>query len=287
MRFNLKKQPAKLATQFRALLITELEAYKLLPSTVYLYLEINQKFLALKEPFDFFTEEELEKFSKQGTFHVPEHFDIAAPFREAGQRVRSMLEWSGGDGEELEPASYEMSDSVIRQVAGLWAPLDPTRKDFAGIETYFAAIFAHEIVTPLPSAVLIEARANDLDLYLVSVMRAAFSVFIALHLGFCDRERLDELYAWVFTNSARLPISKEIPVTPQMKEVGAWVSSFISEPGVSLLASDVFNTEKGRVPEQLKSRMKRICNELMSKEARLKSIHSDPWVLESEGGDAA
>lgn len=289
MRFNLKKQPGKLADRFRALPISELEAHKLLPGTVYLYLEANQKFLAVKEPLDFFTEAELEKYSKLGTLHVPEHFDIADRFREAGHTVRSMLEWTGGEGEELEPSSFEMSDAIIRQMASLWAPLDPTRNDNAAIETFFAVIFAHEIVDPVPNEWLDDARAKDLDLYLISIMRAALSVFIALHLGFGDRAKLNELYTWVFATSANLSAPNNTSVSPQMKELGDWVSSFIVSPEITLLESGIFNVKAGRVPEKLKSRLKRICKELMSKDARLQSVHAEPWTAgnDSEVRDAA
>lgn len=290
MRFNLKKQPANLASQFRAVQISDLEAHKLLPATVYLYLEANEKFLALKEPFDFFTEAELEKFSKRGTFHVPEHFDLAIPFREAGQSVRSMFEWSGGEGNELEPSSYEMSDAIIRQMANLWAPLDPTQKNNAGIESYFIAIFVHEIVDPLPSNWLDESRAKDLDGYLVSVLRAALSVFVALHLGFSDRKRLCDLYAWVFVESSGIVVSEDFNVTPQMKEIYSWTKEFIRSPGVEFLETDSITGKKGRVIEQLSSRLKRICSELISDQSRLRSIHLEPWVIqqkETEVRDAA
>ena len=153
MYFRPTKLPREAAINLRISPIASVKPYSLMLAPVYVFMRLNEKFVSVKGPLDFFTPEELERLKPFESFFLPEFVDAALPFRQIARNVRRLVGWEPeykGE-EQLPPAPYEVSDAVLRMIGPLWAP-------GLVIEPFFAAVFANELCELLPPEKLRAAR---------------------------------------------------------------------------------------------------------------------------------
>ena len=81
MEFSKRKLPKEAAHQLRVCPIPSVQPYALMLSPVYVFMKANEKFVSVKAPLDFFTQEELSKLRMYDTFYMPDFVDRTLPFR--------------------------------------------------------------------------------------------------------------------------------------------------------------------------------------------------------------
>lgn len=167
--------------------VASVSPYALMLSPVYVLLEKNAKYVAVKAPLDFFTDDELSRLKSFGHFYLPQFVDSVMPFRNTARAIRTLLTLPT-------PAPYEISDAVLRMIGPLWS--EGTR-----LEPFFVAVFANELCDLLPAGLLAGARDNDVEVFEKAVLQSSWAVFIALHLGKCDMSYLNALRSSVFSDA--------------------------------------------------------------------------------------
>jgi hypothetical protein len=195
MDFSKRKLPKEAAESMRICPIDTVKPYAMMLAPVYAYMKLNEKFVSVKAPLDFFTPGELDKLRTFEAFHLPAFVDTVLPFRSAARSVRALLSWSPElsvkgprkDLVALPPASYELSDAVLRIVGPLWSSQ-------AKVEPFFVAAFVNELCELLPAESLTTARDRSFDLYENAVLGSSWAVFLALHLGYVDLAFLNRLH---------------------------------------------------------------------------------------------
>jgi hypothetical protein len=160
----------------------------------------NGKYVSIKGPLDFFTPEELTKFRGLGSLFFLDFVDRVLPYRDAGVRVRAILNWqpsmrqSGGGGKMVDvafpPAPFEISDAIIRVIGPLWGKA-------MDLEPFFTVTLTEEICDPVDPEILLTEREKDVVKFERAVLVSSLSVFFALHLGWNDLAFLNGLRARV------------------------------------------------------------------------------------------
>ncbi|HUP57014.1 MAG TPA: hypothetical protein VM598_06145 [Bdellovibrionota bacterium] len=257
----------------RVCAVSSVQPYVAMPAPVYVYLRANEKFVAVKAPLDFFTAEELAKWRSLESFYMPEFVDELSSFREAGRRVRAILAWrpDGEDAAAKELTPYELSDSVIRVVGRLWSPLGASGEDRqAGIESFFVSVFVSELCEPLSEVGLRAARDRDVDAYERGVLASGWTVFLALHLGYCGLEFLNRLRQASFDGV----IAPEA-FPDEVIELDRLVREELDSSGYRALRSGAFSQRAERAGRKVRSRLIRIERSLMDPASQAPSIYGE------------
>jgi len=190
MEFIGKKLPLEKASEMRVCPVGSVRPFVPLPAPLYILLLGNEKFLAVKGPLDFLAPAELERFRSVENFFYPPFIREVLPFREAGRALGRVLV-AAASGSGVRPAPFEISDAFLRLTARLWSP-------DVRVEPFFISVFVTELCGPLPSTVAVQAREADLARYEQAVLKSAWAVWQALHLGYLDVDRIRALRDGVF-----------------------------------------------------------------------------------------
>lgn len=252
MKFRPTKLPRDVAHTLRLCPIRTVKPYALMIAPVYVYMRANEKFVAVKSPLDFFTEAELKRLAPLETFYFAPFLDRAIVFREKARFVRSMMAWrpnlSG-----VEPAAFEVSDTVLRSLAPLWGPR-------VQVESFFVAVFAGELCSTIDGEALQRAREKHVDVLERAILISSWSVFIALHCGWVDQSVLDRLRQWAFRVTAEQIEADPVPALGA-REIHA-LSAAIVDGGVPQIGIEVFKSMEQVFARRMKSRLERIDQQL-------------------------
>ncbi len=162
--------------------LSKMKPYSLMLSPVYVFLKMNQKFVSIKEPLDFFTPQEIAKLARYESVFVPKSINSAVKFQSAGRLVKSLLNTRI---EGLPPTSYEISNEVESVLLPLWG------KDLR-IEPFFMSIFADELCKKLPEEMMENGRDASIDLHDLGLLLSGASVFFGLQTGTFDYQKVSE-----------------------------------------------------------------------------------------------
>jgi hypothetical protein len=208
MNFTQRKLPREAAEKLRICPIHTVSPYALMLGPVYVFMKLNEKFVAVKGPMDFFTPEELQKLAPMESFFFTEFVDHSLNFRQTARACRALMVWNPqpsiaqvGESSYPEvpvpPSSFELSDALLRLIGPLWSasPQGPA------IEPFFVAVFVNELCEPLPPEMLVQAREQDVLKYEHSILLSSWAVFLAIHLGHCDLAFLNALRVDAFRES--------------------------------------------------------------------------------------
>jgi hypothetical protein len=294
MRIRETRLPLSQVASLQELSIQSVESFRPLMVPVYLLLEKNQKLISIKAPFDFFTPEEFNKFGNHNKLYLSPFVEDVTPFVEAAFEIRQALEWSetGATG-ALGPTSYEISDSVLRILAKLWAEKpwvasdlqvaeDPNSKSkHIGIESFFLAAFANRFCDPLPAEWIQEAHASDVELYEQALLKSGAMIFFALHLGYLDFAVLNRIYRYVFAKATGI-VGDGGPVfiSKELQELQGWIDTIITTSDIQVISSDLFLVGKNRASQKLQSRLFRIRHELMNPESKAPSVYGEKGIYD-------
>jgi hypothetical protein len=279
MDFTRRKLPKEAATQLRKNPIASVKPYALMLAPVYVFMRINEKFVSVKAPLDFFTPQEIDRLKSFESFFLPEFVDIALPFREVARSVRGLITWApqikGED--QLPPAPYEISDSVLRLIGPLWGP-------GAVIEPFFAAVFVNELCDLLPEDRLREARDRNVATFELAVLRSSWAVFLALHLGYCDFEFLNALRLRVFDTTSAGATLPSVGRGSEVDELLEIVGQSLTESALAPVRGDIFSATATRASQKMVSRLERIRAKLIRADEPAATIYGAAGFA-GEGGD--
>ena len=249
--------------------IKSVEPYALMMAPAYVYMKLNARLVRVKRPLDFFTENELKRLAPMQTFYFSPDVDEAMRFRRVAHQAKEVLCWepdlkqirsrSSRQHREfvpLAPASYEVSDAMLRLLAPLWGSKPH-------IDPYFVCVFVNELCDLIPGSKLQPLRDNNVVLYEKAILISSWVVFVALHLGHCDLGFLNRLRTSVFDEVGEMPGSRPAggaarhltDLANGMLEAG--VLEFRPEPGLALTPDDVIDG-LGIEGEKLRSRLRRV-----------------------------
>ena len=168
MNFSQRKLPKSAAPVMRECPIRSVQPYAPMISPVYVFLKMNEKFISVKAPLDFFTPAELERLESFETFYLPEFVEQAIPFRNSARTVRALLSWQPRERNADPPAPYEISDAVLRVTGVLWG-------NGVVVEPFFVGVFANELCEPIAPETLERVRDRDIQTYERSVFVSSWA----------------------------------------------------------------------------------------------------------------
>jgi hypothetical protein len=199
MEFSHKKLPREASENFKNTPIREVKPHTLVFAPAYVFMKLNEKFVAVKGPLDFFLPEELARLSSFDSLFFPKIIEVIEDYFSAGRRIRKILSAEKVQG-QLSATPFELSDAVLRVLGPLWGP---TQNENVAIEPLFVAALVSKLCDPLDSDDLLRARERGIDSFERAIELASWSVFFALHLGHCDLNFLNRLYFESFDCFAR------------------------------------------------------------------------------------
>ena len=228
------------------LLPLEVESFApwaLVCAPVYLFLRINQKFIAIKKRFDAFSPEELERFAPFRVFYLPNFVSALVPYRRLGHQMRDLLTARPRGAGRVGLAPYRLSQVVGNLLHPLW------QESAEGLiaDPLLVTVVVNELLGDIgPLRCLREARPHlSWAAFELVVLRSSWVVFSALLLGITHyltlvhlRSRaLDYFLALSFTppgaksGSESIPDSADDPtVDPQDEFLDLFVAAELSLP---------------------------------------------------------
>jgi hypothetical protein len=195
VKFDYRKLPKASVQTLRRIEVSTFAPLETLVAPVYVYLQQNQKFVAIKAPLHYFLPEELQKLKPYKNFYVPEFVDSVLPYQRAGESVRTLLSLvqkspvqtqNGVELAEIPPPQHEIDHAVLHLIGTLWNP-------GAKVEPFFLHFFASEVCVPISEKLWTTSHDEDIERFELALLRSSTVVFLALHLGYCQRESLTRL----------------------------------------------------------------------------------------------
>jgi hypothetical protein len=186
MLFDDKKLTPEAITELLHCPVHSIEPYTLMLAPVYVFMKLNQKFVSVKAPLDFFVPEELERLKSHETFYLPRFIKSSVRFQTSARLAKKILLLQSQQKGMKALATYESSNEVLKVMATLWSKQ-------IQVEPFFMAVFTHEFCLPLKKETMVWAREQAVVRHDQGLLLAGAFVFIALHLGMHDYELLNRL----------------------------------------------------------------------------------------------
>ena len=261
MEFSKKKLPVSAAETMRRCPISSIEPYAPLLAPTYVFMRRNEKFVAVKAPLDFFTPDELARYSEDiSDFFVPAFVDQILPVRDIARSTAAVVSMKSRPdavlgmrfkATEVQATPYEVSDAVLRVVARLWGPK-------LKLEPFFASVFAIELCGLLEGPAMVAAREQGFPVYELALFRSGMGVLLGLHLGVCDLGYLKRLRDDTFRFSAGvLP-----PVSALIHEISVAASFLVTDSSNAPITTEQFARFRESLFVKLKGRVARITSGL-------------------------
>lgn len=243
--------------------ISTVHPYALMLGPVYVFMKLNQKFVSVKAPLDFFTPEELEKLSKYEEFYMPKIVRNSVRFQTAAKIVRSLL-----GAQDLTP--YELSDEVLKVTAKLWG------KEIS-IEPFFMAVFTHELCGEIFPEVMIQAREKTVALHDWGLLLSGAVVFLLVTNGFWSYEELIQIRNKVYSETVNGNKWTEASSEQEILIVTAnrWMQN------ARAITLDKIETSNEEWTRKLATRLKRVKKQFSSKAEKAPSIYGEDGFIES------
>lgn len=268
MEFTKRKLSIKSKDLLQKIAVSDVSPFALMFAPVYLRLGLNEKFISVKAPLDFFTPEELKKLGAYNSFYLPKAVSATGPFRKAAQSIRALYSVEpkvimGGEiPVPMTPTPFELSNETLKIVGKLW--WKPSEHEMS-VEPFLVTAFTNELCDLMPEEVLYSARERGVATYDKAVVYSSWAVFLALHLSYCDLDLLNELRFSVFSSiigSSFQPLAKRSPDLQELVRVASLsLEASGSEAAPQLVRSDVFDRGEDRCSLRIASRLQRIRDE--------------------------
>jgi len=251
------KLPMAVAPRLKECPVESVAPFALMITPMYVFMPKNERFVSVKAPLDFFTPKELDRLKSVGKFYVPDYIDQVVPYRSAGRSIRALLGMTF-ESPDVGLTPFELSDAIIRLVGSLW-------RERLTIDPFFITVLVNELFDSFPEEVLNAARDEDVDKFERSLYQSSWAVFLALHLGYNDLTELKNLRDYVFELSSKnLAINK---ISSEWDELIKLAQESLVSSKIKCLRADYFKTSTDTVCRRLESRMKRVENQIMIKNA--------------------
>jgi hypothetical protein len=138
----------------------------------------NKKFLVVKSPLDFWSNEDLARWSSNEYLYSIPWEDVCEEYASIGRRIRRVLSYTPS-GSSLAPAPFEVSDSVLKILSAIW---DLGDEQELSVEVFFLPFLVEALFEnwdPLPP--LLEGL--DSDSIEQRVLQSSLAVVLGLLLG--------------------------------------------------------------------------------------------------------
>ncbi len=277
MDFSERKLPLEAAESMRLCPINSVHPYVPMLAPMYIFLRRNVKFVSVKGPLDFFTPEELQKLLPSESFFIPPCVDQAIPFRDAGSRIRAILSWKPRTvttEESLSPTPYELSDSIIQIAGPLWGSK-------MTVEPFFMTVLITELLKPLQSEHLIQAREQSVELYETCVLRSSCAAFLALLYGLTDLEFLEAIQTASFLRTLHHGSDPD-PITklPDCEQILQLAEELVPDSQTRSISIDQLDSRPERTAKKIVSRLARVVHQhLISEQTPSVSIYENGGFL--------
>lgn len=272
--FSDRKLSKEAASTLMSQPVESLEPLVPMMAPVYVYLKLNEKFVLVKHPLDFFLKGELDRLASYQEFYVPRESSETARFQKVARVARSILTWKPGrsgpsDGLAaeglLQPASFEVSDALLRILAPLWVARDPDKEEGAAIDSLGVTLFVSELCDRIPGEKLLAARELDVRSYFRALCCSSWAVFLGMHLGYCDLGYLNRLRLGAFEPETG-DVLDPGPLAGSASEPGEIIRlarQLLPEPppvlpGMLVQARQMTRTATGRTSSKLAARLDRL-----------------------------
>ena len=166
--------------------IESIAPFTLMLAPIYVFMKLNQKFVSVKAPLDFFLPDELEKLRKHETFYVPKIIKSSVRYQTAARIIKKIYTFNDSNSNLLGASSFEISNEVLKVIGSLWG-------NEVIVEPFFAAVFAHEFCRPLNSEMILNARETTVVRHDHGLLLSGVFVYVAVHLGWYSYEELNQL----------------------------------------------------------------------------------------------
>lgn len=254
-----------------------------LPSPVYVFLPLNEKFVAIKPPMGFFTSQELEKLKNVKGFYFSNVVDEISRFQKAGEAVKNAFEMRdkvklksslGSKEIQMPVASYDMEDAMLRLTAELWGPQ-------GRLELFFLNFFVAEFCNPIPTVMAEKIYDEFVDRHDLAHFRSSLAVFLALHLGWCSKACLNSVRKRSFERTA-LGTDKKDPSPTETESLLELVEELV--PDVKSIEVYVTSFEKTnvRMKAMIGSRVARIREEFMNDKLPDPTVYGEKGFAQNE-----
>lgn len=211
MRFRDPKLHLGAEAKLRKVERTYFKPFVVMVSPVYVKLPLNQKFVAIKAPLQFFTKDELQKWKSHEHFYLPGFVDQVSLFQSTGVQIRVLLSqqeqvkiqsFKNGkivkENLRLPASSVKQNDQLLRLLGPLWGTM-------LAVEPFFASFCGNEVCDPFLPDTLARAENVSVKDFELAFVRSNTAVFFALHLGWRDTTALSQFRDWVFLKSIGAP----------------------------------------------------------------------------------
>lgn len=296
MNFRPRKFPREAAPDLIRCPLESIVPYSLMLAPAYFYMQKNEKFVGIKGPLDFFTPEELGRLAVYRSIYFTKFIDEVKPYRDAARSVAALLGWKPPqempsaklkDRQNYPPvplaiSPYELSDAVLRILSKLWAG------EALAIESFFVVAFVEELCAPIPEQDLREAREKSVKRLERALCESSWTVFLALHLGFCELEFVNDLRLRAFRESVKkssMPgVNKnyrsEVELLIAISRRFFDEAEGVADPAVHALQADRLGGLSEVVGQRMLSRIERMRRELVKAETKLASVAGENGFVE-------
>jgi hypothetical protein len=276
MDFTKRKLPPEVAPYLRLCPIESVAPYSLMVAPIYIHLAKNFKYLAVKAPLDYFTQDELAHYKPYKSFFVPPNADASLRFRDAGRQIRALLHWepkqAPGEPVRLPPAPFEISDAMLR----ILGPL------FGGngqVEAFFVAVLANEICDPLPPSAISAGRESGVLRFESAICRSAWFVVLALLLGNFELRYLSQSRRAVFDlGMGQVPEAEALG--PEVSELVSLVLELKIDSGESKVSRDWFEAQGTILGRKVAARIQRSITELADPSFEQPSVRGEGGFID-------
>ncbi len=285
MDFSKKKLSIDKVNELHRVDIETVQPFSLMLTPVYVYLRRNEKLLSLKGPLDFFTQDELNRLRPCEHFYFSKFIESVVPFRKAGLNVREALNWKAlslnttSDSVSeytLSPIPYVLSDKIIQIIGPLW--WDRGNGD-PGIEPFLVSAFVNEVCETLPTDKLLRARDLSVQEYERGILLSSWTIFLALHLGYCDLVFLNQLRSDVFDATV---FGKKIERKDlEIKDLILFSKDTYERASLHAIESRDFLARSEKIAHKLVSRLNRISKEFVSRGETVPSIFGERGFIDA------
>jgi hypothetical protein len=167
----------------------------------------------------------------------------------------------------LPPAPFELSDAIIRIIGPFWWQ----SREGTCVDPFSVTVFVNELCGLFSYEKLVEAREKNSVNFDLAIFRSSWVVFLALHLGYCDLEYINELRTRIFDEN----ISGEFTSSSghELDELIAIAYASLRNYRVKLIKADSIGKGQDKASLKLIARLDRVIRELVNKNGQPPSIY--------------
>lgn len=269
MDFSVRKWPREAASDLIQIPWKAVCVYQPVFTPIYVFLQRNEKFVSIKAPLDFFTDEDITKLQSFKALYTTPFISLVQPYMSEARRVRRILDFQK-EHSDIGPAPYELSDSILRIIGPLWF-------DGPKLEPYFITVFSQTLCAAIPKELLIDLKNMSVELYDIALQRAALAVFFALHLGVCDLPFLNSLQNEIM--AAQLSGSDTLAKNSIWSELSILCAKLITQPNAPAIELSMIRQMNTVFSRRLADRLERVQSELIKEGALVTSIFGEKGFI--------